>query len=110
MNIKQKDNYILVSYNSGNFTNFISKFKENHSKLEKKHLIIQLSESINTSEEDILVLLKYAEIHKQNGTTFVVVYPNVDVDNFPETFNIAPTLIEAEDILEMEEIQRDLSL
>jgi hypothetical protein len=32
----------------------------------------------------------------------------VNVDDFPETFNIVPTLVEAEDVIEMENIQRDL--
>ena len=54
--------------------------------------------------------MKYAEQHQQNGTSFAIVNNNIDVDKFPEWFNIVPTLVEAEDVLEMEAIQRDLGL
>jgi hypothetical protein len=40
--------------------------------------------------------------------SFVMVKPNIDIDDFPETLNIVPTLQEAEDVLEMEAIERDL--
>jgi hypothetical protein len=34
----------------------------------------------------------------------------MNADDFPENFNIVPTLIEAEDILEMENMERELGL
>jgi len=38
----------------------------------------------------------------------VLVNSGTDVNSFPENFNIVPTLQEAEDILEMEAIEREL--
>lgn len=108
MNIEQKENYILLSTKSDDFVHFLSNFEEKHQELEENHLFIQISESINISENDILVFLKYAKLHQENGTTFVIIANNLDIDKFPEWFNIVPTLNEAEDVLEMEEIQRDL--
>lgn len=49
-----------------------------------------------------------AEEKQQNGTSFVIVNSVIDIDNFPENLNIVPTLQEAEDILEMEAIEREL--
>lgn len=108
MLIKPKDNYILLSNKSDNFDSFLSIFEEKYSEIAKNHLILQLSESLNITDEDLLVFLKYAEKHQQNGMSFVIVKEEVDIDKFPEWFNITPTLLEAEDVLEMEEIQRDL--
>lgn len=108
MNIEQKENYIYITSKSTDFGAFFSDFELKYSEFEKKHLIIEISDDINISENDISLFLKYAEQHQTNGTTFVVVKSNIDVDNFPEWFNIVPTLQEAEDVLEMEEIQRDL--
>jgi len=45
---------------------------------------------------------------KENGTSFVMVYNTINIDDFPENFNIVPTLIEAEDIIEMEAMEREL--
>lgn len=108
MRIDKKETYTLISSKSSSFANFLLNFEKEHPKLEKEHLIIQFSEELNIVDKDIFVFLAYAELHQQNGTTFVVIFKNVDLDMFPETFNIVPTLQEAEDVLEMENIQRDL--
>ena len=49
-----------------------------------------------------------AEQKKENGTSFVVLNSSVNADDFAENLNIVPTLQEAEDILEMETIEREL--
>lgn len=108
MNIEQKENYILISQKEVNFDDFLSFFKEKHQNLTENNIFVQLFESINITEEKILLFLDYAEMHEQNGTSFVVICSSVNVDKFPETFNVVPTLVEAEDVLEMEEIERDL--
>ena len=108
MKIKNNDNHILVSSETTDFAVFLKEFKQKHTNFIGKNLIIELSENINASEKDIFVFLDYAQQFQENGTSFVVVFKNVDVDSFPETFNIAPTLQEARDVIEMEDIQRDL--
>ena len=40
--------------------------------------------------------------------SFVVVGSGFNIDIFPEKLNVVPTIKEAEDVIEMEEIQRDL--
>jgi hypothetical protein len=52
--------------------------------------------------------LNIAEQKKENGTSFVVIYKTINIDDLPDNFNIVPTLIEAEDILEMEAMEREL--
>lgn len=108
MELIEKESYVLINTTEDVFVNFFTNFEESYSKLKEKHLIIQLSENLNIVEENILVFLKYAEQHQKGNATFIVITSKVDVDNFPETFNIVPTLKEAEDVLEMENLQRDL--
>ena len=48
--------------------------------------------------------------HRQNGHSFVIVTNNIDIDSTPEELIVVPTLIEAKDIIEMEEMERDLNL
>lgn len=108
MLIDNKENYTLLHSGENSFEEFAQTFLKYSNNYTGKHLFLQLSENLNITEENILVFLDYAEQSQKNETTFVVIYSNVDVDKFPETFNIVPTLREAEDILEMENIQRDL--
>lgn len=108
MKIEYKSDYVLVSSDENSFEDFVINFKTKHSEIKENHLFISISKNLNIVEKDIFVFLDYAEQHQQNGTTFVLVCPRVDVDEFPDEFNIVPTLHEAEDVLEMENIQRDL--
>ena len=108
MNIEKKQHYNLVSTTQISFEEFFNSFKEQYNTLKENHVIVEINPENNFTEKNILLFLKYADLHQQNGMSFVVVCSNIDVDNFPETFNIVPTLIEAEDVIEMEDIQRDL--
>lgn len=108
MKLEDKSGYSLITSDENTFQDFYQNFEKEHTNFQKKHLIIQLSNNFNIVEEDILLFLRYSELHQQNGTTFVIVYPNVDIDDFPDSFNVVPTLQEAEDVLEMENIERDL--
>ena len=108
MQVEKKPNYTLLSSDEGNFLDFYNSFLKLESNLIKNHIIIQISENLNTTEKDLLLFLDKAISKKENGTSFVIISSNVNIDNFPENFNIVPTLIEAEDIIEMEAIEREL--
>ncbi|GFD74529.1 MULTISPECIES: hypothetical protein [Tenacibaculum] len=108
MNITDKTNYTLVTSDEKTFSDFFESFENEHVNLTDKNLIVVISEEFNPSNKNILLFLEYAEKHQNNGTSFVVISKDVTIDDFPETFNIVPTLIEAEDVIEMENIQRDL--
>lgn len=108
MKIEKTPLYTLVSTDITSFTGFFKSFISKHADLENDHLIVQFSENLNTSFEQISLFLDIAKTHSSNGTSFAVVCTGFDIDDFPETFNIVPTLTEAIDVLEMEAIERDL--
>ena len=108
MQIENKEKFTLITSDEKNFTEFYNLFLETNKSLEKEHLIIQILEDINISTKDFLLFLDIAEQKKENGTSFVIVNNKLNIDDFPESFNIVPTLQEAEDVLEMEAIEREL--
>jgi hypothetical protein len=108
MQLEKKENYTLISSDENSFNQFYTSFLEAEKELKNQHIIIKISDTTNSTNKDLLLFLNIATQKKQNGTSFVIVNANVDVDNFPETFNIVPTLQEAEDIIEMEAIEREL--
>lgn len=103
MNIQKKDDYTLASVDAT-----FDELKQNLDALESNHLVIEVSENLNIDDAIISLLLELATSFKQNGMSFVVIKSGIDIDDFPETLNIVPTLQEAEDVLEMEAIERDL--
>lgn len=108
MLITKKDTYTLISSDEDSLKEFQNSLDDKVNKLEKEHLILHISEDINVDNKDFLLFLNIAEQKQQNGTSFVVINSSINVDDFPENLNIVPTLQEAEDILEMEAIEREL--
>ncbi|MEQ6124724.1 hypothetical protein AAON49_11015 [Pseudotenacibaculum sp. MALMAid0570] len=104
MNIQHKDSYTLVSIDEGSYEEFQQKIAD----LNSNHLVVEVSENLNIDESKILLFLNIASNFKSNGMSFVVIKSGIDIDDFPENLNIVPTLQEAEDIMEMEAIERDL--
>ncbi|MEE9406702.1 MAG: hypothetical protein V3V28_01380 [Polaribacter sp.] len=108
MQIEKKENYTLISSDENSFEEFYKGFLNLDKDLKETHLILQISEDINITNKYFLLFLNIATQNKESGTSFVVVNTSANVDEFPETFNIVPTLQEAEDIIEMENIEREL--
>ena len=52
--------------------------------------------------------MKVTENKQEKNTSVVIINADLNLDDFPEHINIAPTMQEAEDILEMEAIEREL--
>lgn len=108
MQIEKKETFTIITTDENTFSEFYNSFLIEEKKRQKENIIIQVSDNINITNEDFLLFLKIAEQKKINGTSFVVIYTNIDVDNFPDSFNIVPTLQEAEDVIEMEAMEREL--
>ncbi len=88
--------------------NFMKDFSENYSKFAKDNIIIDFSDYNGEKTEKILLFLQYSKKHKNNGMSFVIVANGIDIEAIPDDMNIVPTLVEANDIIEMENIERDL--
>ena len=108
MQIKEATNYTLISSDEDSFKEFQKSVFKKINDFDKNHLILQISEELSIDKKDFLLFLKIAEQKKENGTSFVVLNASVNADDFAESLNIVPTLQEAEDILEMDTIEREL--
>ena len=46
--------------------------------------------------------------HRAHQHSFVIVNDTINIDQVPEELMVVPTLLEAGDVIQMDEIQRDL--
>ncbi|PQJ82428.1 hypothetical protein [Polaribacter glomeratus] len=106
MFIEKKENYTLVSSNEDSFSDFFTAFSKMKEAYKSEHLVLDISKNINITKEEFLLFLSDGK--KKHDKSFVIVYNIANIDDLPQNFNIVPTLIEAEDILEMEAIEREL--
>ena len=75
----------------------------------QEHLIIALSDS-EISDQDFQWIEKFASDLSDKSLSFVILSEKLTYEVLPETVNLCPTLEEAIDLIEFEEIQRDLGL
>ncbi|MEE9362190.1 MAG: ribonuclease Z [Cellulophaga sp.] len=87
-------------------------FKENlnkgYSKIKNDNIILNLFSFSKLTAGDILEFLEISEKHRKTKKSFVLVTAKVSYEDIPDEISVVPTLQEAKDIIEMEEIERDL--
>lgn len=108
MNIKKNKKYTLISSEEHSFLDFYNLFFSKKDVFKNEHLVLLIADELKITSQEILQFLDFSEHKKENGTSFVIVNSTINIDDFPENFYIVPTLQEAEDILEMEAIEREL--
>jgi len=75
----------------------------------QEHLIVTLSD-FEVSDRDFQWIEKIASDLSYRSLSFVILSEKLTYEVLPETVNLCPTLEEAIDFIEFEEIQRDLGL
>ena len=106
MKIEEKSNYILISDGIDKNANF-EEIEASIKQAENQNVVLQTSiNDLNKGNIDRLIYI--SDEKKANGTSFVIVSKEISVDTIPESLNVVPTITEAEDIIEMENIEREL--
>jgi hypothetical protein len=108
MTIEKIEDIIVLKCVENSLSDFFVVFKEKYSNFECANLIIDFSDLKGIKTEDILLFSDFSDKHRKGGTSFVVVVNGIDFDNLNQEITAVPTLQEAQDIIEMEKIERDL--
>ncbi len=89
---------------------FLENLKGGYAKIKNDNLIINLFSFSKLTAGDVLEFLEISNTHRTADKSFVLVTNKVSYDEVPEEILVVPTLQEARDIIEMEEIERDLGI
>ena len=89
---------------------FLKNLNKGYSKVSKDNIIINLFSFSKLTAGDILEFLPISNKHRDTKKSFVLVTNKVSIEEVPEEICVVPTIQEAKDIIEMEEIERDLDL
>lgn len=110
MKVEEKGHTVVLKDTKANAVAFLEKVTEVYSSYKDKNLIIDLSHEDNLSLETLLPFLPLSNTHRKAKKSFVLIVTGFDFDDDenPEELVVVPTLQEAHDIIEMEEIERDL--
>ncbi len=78
--------------------------------LSQDNIIVNLFSLNKITAEEISEFLRISNKHKEAKHSFVIVTDKISFEEAPDEITIVPTLQEAHDIIEMEEIERDLGI
>ncbi|EIJ37159.1 hypothetical protein JoomaDRAFT_0098 [Galbibacter orientalis DSM 19592] len=108
MIIDRQENITVITQESVSLGKFIERFKESYSKYKKDHLILNLLSLSNLSASDLMEFLELSRDHRSAKKSFVIVTNTVSFNDVNEELVVTPTIEEAYDVIEMEDIERDL--
>lgn len=103
-------NTTIVFQEKVSLQTFLKNLREAYPKIENDHLILNLFSFESLNANDVLEFLELSNTHRAGGKSFVLVTPVLAYDDVPDEICVVPSLQEARDIVEMEEIERDLEL
>ncbi|WP_295337583.1 ribonuclease Z [Flavobacterium sp.] len=108
MKVEQKGHTTIVKDTLGDTASFLMKVTHEHNTFKNTNLILDLSHDKNLTLEDVKSFSELIKLHKQQKKSIVLVANNVNFNSVPKNIILVPTVLEAHDIIEMEEIERDL--
>jgi len=106
MKVKEKNNVVVFKKSSEDLTDFAEKIIDQPNVFKDKNIIIDLEET-ELRPSEIIPFESLAVLQKKQKKSFVIV-ADIDFDEVSEEIIVVPTLQEGFDIIEMEEIERDL--
>ncbi len=105
--IMNKEKNIIVGPKQETLKDFYIEFKKDYPKLLSHNVVVDLNNVVVNTSSEILMFLNTAKTHNDHRTSFVIVAHGIDTDNLPEELVVVPSMVEAIDIIEMDEISRD---
>ena len=101
-------NISIITQEKASIVELVKKLQIIYSRFKNDNIIINLTTLKPLIAEDLIELLQISNKHRKAKQSFVIVTDKIHSDQTPDELIIVPTLQEAYDIIEMEEIERDL--
>lgn len=108
MKVEQKGHTTIIKDTESSFGVFLQKLTEQYNSYKSVNLIIDITHDKSFEISNLKQFSDLEKAHKKNKKSFVVVATDIDFNKVPTSINTVPSLLEAHDIIEMEEIERDL--
>ena len=108
MKVEQKENFTLIKDTQGDLVSFLMKLTHEFKTFENHNLIIDLTAHKNLTNAALNTFLPLSNNHKKAKKSFVIVVKDFDFNIISSKLVVVPSKIEAIDIIELDEIERDL--
>lgn len=100
----------IVFQEKTSLATFLENLKKGYPKIKHDNIVVNLFSFSKLTAGNVLEFLDISNSHRTTGKSFVLVTDKVSYDEVPDEISVVPTIQEAKDIIEMEEIERDLGI
>jgi hypothetical protein len=108
MKVEHKGHTIIIKDTEGNANDFLEKVTGQYASFKDSNLILDISHDPSVTIKSIKLFADLAKKYKKAKKSFVIVAENIEYNEVPASLLVVPTVLEAHDMIEMEEIERDL--
>lgn len=106
----KEGNITIITQEKASVIELVKKLDVLYERFKHDNVIVNLTSLKPASIADITEFLQISNTHRKTKQSFVIVSNQTNLDDIPEQLVVVPTIQEAHDIIEMEEIERDLGL
>ncbi|MBD3581174.1 ribonuclease Z [Flavobacterium selenitireducens] len=107
MEVEHKGNTCIIKDTQDNLTAFLMKLTHEHKTFGNCNLILDISHYKNLAIKEINAFSALSKTHIKGKKSFVIV-ADIDFNKVQGKLVVVPTVQEAHDMIEMDEIERDL--
>lgn len=108
MKVEQKGHTVCIKDTQGDLMSFLMKVTHEYKSFEKSNIIIDIRLHKNLSLAAVNSFIPLSKIHKKSKKSIVLVTSDLDLNAISDKLAVVRSIQEAHDIIEMEEIERDL--
>jgi hypothetical protein len=108
MKVDQKGHTTTIKDTHNDVDAFVGKLMNEYHMFQSQNLILDVSHNKTFANTDLVHFKELAKAHAKAKKSLVIVSDALDFDKVPTYLNVVPSVLEAHDMIEMDEIERDL--
>ncbi|WOD43046.1 ribonuclease Z [Hwangdonia lutea] len=108
MILDQHENTAIITQEKATIVELVKKIQALYPKFKTHNIIVCLTTLSKISLSEIVEFLQLSNTHRASKLSFVIVSDKVELDEMPDEIVVVPTIQEAYDIIQMEDMERDL--
>lgn len=109
MKVTEKSNHTILADERDNvrdFASYLEHIVPEH--YDQNNLVIDLIKYDQLTLEDLVEFIKLSNYQRADKKSYVIVNTGISYDLIPDEMIVVPTLHEAADVIDLEEMERDL--
>ena len=108
MKVDQKGHTTIIKDTQNNVEAFVGKLMNEYHVFQSQNLILDVTHNTTLANADLVHFKELAKTHAKAKKSMIIVTDVVDFGKVPTYLNVVPSVLEAHDMIEMDEIDRDL--